>query len=76
MCIKGIKIKSNLCPCITIRYPVTIIIYPGNIAKIRSILLVTGQIAKISAITQIGTVSIERNIPPRIPHDSGPIHNA
>ena len=70
------NIKSNLCPCITIRWPVTIAINPGNIAKICSILLVTGQIARISAIMQIGTVNIERNNPPRIPHDSGPTHNA
>ena len=70
------SIKSNLCPCMTIRYPVSIAINPGNIAKICNNLLVTGQIAKISASMQIGTVSIERNIPPRIPQDSGPIHNA
>jgi len=60
----------------TIRYPVIIAINPGNTAKIRSIFLVAGQIAKKSASMQIGTVSIERKIPPIIPHDSGPTHNA
>ena len=38
--------------------------------------LVDGQIAKNKASIEIGTVIIERKKPPRIPHDSGPVHNA
>ncbi len=38
--------------------------------------LVDGQIAKNKASIEIGTVIIERRKPPRIPHDSGPVHNA
>jgi len=59
----------------TIQYVVSIVISPGNIAKRRSDRLVFGQIAKISAIKQTGTVSIERKNPPKMPHDSEVVHN-
>ena len=49
---------------------------PGSAAMTERDFLVDGQIAKIKASIEIGTVIIERRKPPRIPHDSGPVHNA
>ncbi len=69
------NIKSILFACMTIQYIVSIVIIPGNIAKPRSDRLVFGQIAKINAIKQSGTVSIERKSPPKMPHDSEVVHN-
>tara|TARA_B100000287_G_C20236379_1_gene624282 strand:+ start:402 stop:587 length:186 start_codon:yes stop_codon:yes gene_type:complete len=59
----------------TIRYPVSIAINPGNIAKPWSTVLVFGQNTKRKASKHIGIVIIERKVAPKIPHASGPIHS-
>lgn len=58
------------------RYVVRAAIPPGSAAMAWRDFRVAGQMAKNRAIKEIGTVSIERRNPPRIPQDSDPLHNA